>query len=80
MWTDETRPSARLEAVLSGHVAWDDAPAGIQSWARFAFYEAACEILKAQGKTARRNMLLRIPPSMRPHVEAEAKRLWALRR
>lgn len=81
MWPkDVERPSDQLAALLSGTVEWDDAPAAIRSWARFEIYKAAKQIVAAPDKGARRNMLGRIPKSVRPHVESEVKRLWVLRK
>lgn len=63
-----------------GRVPWDDAPQAIRSWARLPIYKAACQILAMETKGERRNALGRIPASVRPHVEAEVKRVWELRR
>jgi hypothetical protein len=63
-----------------GQSAWDDADPAIQSAAGFEIYKAADEILAIEGRGARRNALGRIPAEIRPRVEAEAKRLWGLRR
>ena len=73
------KPSEQREALLRGNVSWNDAPEAIRSWARLAIYQAAAEIVAADGKGARRNMLGRIPAAIRPLVEAEINRLWALR-
>jgi hypothetical protein len=74
------KPSQKLEALLMGRVAWEDADDAIRSWARKPIFDAAKQILAEPEKGARRNMLGRIPAAIRPHVEAEVKRLWALRK
>jgi hypothetical protein len=74
------RPSKQLESLLMGKTAWADAPAAIQSWAQKSIYDAAAEILAAPDKGTRRNMLGRIPAAIRPRIEAEVQRLFALRK
>ena len=74
------RPSEQLADLLRGKMAWDEAPEAIRSWARLEIYRGACAVLDQPGKGDRRNMLGLIPAAIRPHVEAEAKRLWNLRR
>ena len=74
------RPSKQLEDLLMGRLAWDDAPPAIRSWAQLPIYQAAAQIVAEPDKGTRRNMLGRVPAAMRPRVEAEVKRLWALRR
>jgi hypothetical protein len=81
MWPSNVpRPSDQLADLLRGKLAWDDAPDAIRSWAALPIHQAAAQIVAAQDKGARRNMLGRIPASVRPHVAEEVKRLWALRR
>jgi hypothetical protein len=79
-WSDIPTPSEQLVELLSGKTAWEDAPASIRSWAGLEIYRAACAILAEPEKGNRRNMLGRIPRSIRPHVEAEARRVFILRR
>jgi hypothetical protein len=73
------KPSKQLENVLMGKTSWEDAPLAIKSWARKPIYDAAVQILAAPDKGTRRNMLGRIPAQIRPMVELEVNRLWALR-
>jgi hypothetical protein len=81
MWVgDAQKPSAQLADLLSGKMDWDAAPDAIKSWAQLPIHQAAVQILSEPSKGTRRNMLGRIPATIRPHVEAEAKRLWGLRR
>lgn len=72
------KPSEQLRDLLMGKVPWDDAPASIRSWARFEIYNGAKAVAALASPGERRNMLGVIPASIRPHVEAEAKRLYAL--
>ena len=74
------KPSAQLEALLMGRAAWEDAQPGIRSWAQKPIYDAAKQIIAVTDIGTRRNMLGKIPAPIRPRVEAEVKRLWALRR
>ena len=81
MWPNRVaRPSKHLADLLRGSLAWDEAPESIRSWARLEIYRGACAVLDQPEKGLRRNMLGRIPAAIRPHVEAEAKRLWDMRR
>jgi len=75
-----SKPSELLDDLLSGKTAWDDADPAIRSWAGLAIYEAADMVLKQPDIGARRNMLGKIPAQMRPRVEAEVMRLFALRK
>ena len=74
------KPSEQLDDLLRGKVAWDDAPEAIRSWAQLEIYRAAVEVLDLPTQGDRRNALGMIPVTVRPHVEARAKRLWAQRR
>lgn len=76
---EAVRPSHELAEVLSGRMAWGDASESVRSWARLPIYQAARQIMAMDGKGPRRNALGRIPASIRPMVEAEVLRLWALR-
>jgi len=73
---DQTRPSIKRADLLSGRVAWEDADAAIRSWVQLDIYNAANTILKMDGKKKRREALARIPPEIRPIVEAEVLRIW----
>lgn len=72
-------PSEKLADLLSGRVSWDDTDAPIRSWAMLEIYGAAKSILAVDGNDNRRNMLGKIPPSIRPHIEAEIIRLSRLK-
>ena len=73
------KPSEWLDDVLRGKIGMADAPASIQSWAQLTIFHAAKEVLAAPDKGTRRNMLGRIPAPIRPYVEKEVLRLFALK-
>lgn len=73
------RPSQWLAQVLSGQIKMENAPASIQSWARFEIYQGAREVVRMGLVEDRRAAMAKIPPSIRPYVEAEVKRIWPQR-
>lgn len=75
-----TKPSAELAAVLCGDLAMSDASEPIQSCARLGIYRQACAVLDAGTRDERRAALARTPATLRPHIEAEARRVFELRR
>ena len=68
------RPSTQLHALLTGKTAWGDAQPSIRSWAMLTIHGAAKTILAAP-KPKRRAMIDKLPPSLRPILEAEIIRL-----
>lgn len=68
------RPSAQLRDLLTGVTDWDDAHPAIRSWAMLTIHEAAKTILAAP-KPRRRAMINKLPPTLRPVLEAEIIRL-----
>ena len=70
------RPSQHLHDLLSGKVAPKDTPAPVLSWARLEIFNAAKAVINAPDKDKRRAMLDKIPPSIRPFVEREARKMW----
>ena len=68
-----------LQEALSGRIPLTDCPPAVQSWARLSIYEGALEVLKMEWVEDRRRALGKIPPLIRPYIEAEVKRLWPLR-
>lgn len=68
------RPSAQLRDLLTGVTDWDDAHPAIRSWAMLTIHGAANTILAAP-KPRRRAMIDKLPPSLRPILEAEIIRL-----
>lgn len=74
------KPSEHLHDLLSGAVAPKDTPEAVLSWARLSIYQGACEVLAEPDKARRRAMLDKIPESIRPYVEREAKEIWRKRK
>lgn len=68
------RPSAQLNDLLTGKVAWEDAQPAIRSWAMLTIHGAAQTILGAP-KPRRRAMIDKLPPTLRPVLEREIIRL-----
>jgi hypothetical protein len=77
---DIKRPSEQLEDLLLGRTSWDNSPPAVRSWARFAIYEAAKQIIAEPKKETRQKMLVRVPSHVRSMVSDEVKRLWPLRK
>jgi hypothetical protein len=69
-----------LEQLLSGEVDPKDADPRILMWAEFMIWQAADEILRMPDKAGRRKALDKIPETIRPFVEREAKKLFTRRR
>jgi hypothetical protein len=67
-----------LHRVLSGKVDMKDAPEYVQSWARLPIHQGAKEVLSLPTKEKRRAALMRVPPSIRPYIEAEIMRIWQI--
>ena len=70
------KPSQHLHDLLSGRVAPQDTPAPVLSWARLEIFNAAKAVIDAPNKDRRRAMLDKIPPTIRPFVEREARKMW----
>lgn len=68
-----------LTEVLSGRIPIKDAPASIQSWARFPIFEGAKEIVLMPTADERKAALARVPELVRPCLETEVRRLWGMR-
>ena len=68
------RPSAQLNDLLSGKVAWEDTQPAIRSWAMLTIHGAAKTILGAP-RNRRRGMISKLPPTLRPVLEREIIRL-----
>jgi len=69
-----------LGQLLSGEVDPKDADPRILMWAEFMIWQAADEILRMPDKAGRRKALDKIPETIRPFVEREAKKLFTRRR
>ena len=76
IWPGGRRPSAQVIDVLTGKTRLEDAPASIQSLCSKYIYDGAKDILSKPTKEARRKALSNIPALIRPHVEAEATRIY----
>jgi hypothetical protein len=59
-----------------GEVRLEDEDLGIQSACLFHIYKGAVAILAMKTLEARRAAIARLPEAIRPHVEAEARRLF----
>lgn len=57
----------------------EDAPPAIQSWARFAVYQGAVELVRMDTADDRKKGLAKVPAPIRPYVEAEVLRIWPWR-
>ncbi len=69
-----------IDDIMAGRLDLQDAPSSIQSFARYFIYEAAVAVCKLESREARVSALDVLPAKIRPHVEAEVKRLWPIRR
>ena len=76
---DVQKPSEQLFELLMGKTPWDNAPESIRSWAQKPIFDAAKQVLDMPDKVARKRALAKIPAAIRPLVEAEIMRLWAMR-
>lgn len=80
IWPNDRPPSVRIRDVLTGRVRLEDEDPAIQSVCSKHIYDGAIDVLSKPTKEARRKFLDRIPASIRPHVEAEARRIFKERR
>lgn len=71
---------AHLEALLTGKVTPQEADPRILKWAELFIYQGACDVLRLPSQDDRRKALDKIPATIRPYVEREAKRLWTERK
>lgn len=69
-----------MKEVMEGRKPIEDLDAGIRSAIRIDIYRAACAVLEHEDKTSRKTALARIPARIRPHIEAEARRIWEMRK
>lgn len=70
------KPSEQLDDLLSGKIAPENTPEAILSWARFYIYEGAQELISIRSREGRIRALQKIPPSIRPYIEREARKMW----
>lgn len=78
--TGEVRPVQWwLTELLFGRLTMDEVPPAVASWSQHAIYQGAIEVLSLP-QHERRAALDKIPATIRPYVEEEARRVWAYRR
>ena len=65
---------------MTGKKMIEDLEAGVRSAIRIEIYRAACEVLEHKEKDSRRAALSALPAKIRPHIEAEARRIWEMRK
>jgi hypothetical protein len=61
---------------MAGKRRLEDQSPSIISACSFPIYKAAKEILEIESKQGRVNALAMHPEAIRPHIEAEVRRLW----
>jgi hypothetical protein len=69
-----------LADLLEGRVTPENADPRIMHWAELYIFQGAEEILSLPSRDERRIALSKVPETIRPYVEREAKRLWELRK
>jgi hypothetical protein len=74
------RPTTTLDALISGDLPTDDAPAWALSWFSFWLYRQASFVADGETQAERRDRLAGVPGAHRTEVEAYAKRLYQARR
>lgn len=79
-WAGRVRPTDRINLVLSGVVPIEGEHKSVQSVCTKHIYDGAAQILAMKTREERVAALLKIPPMIRPHIEAEALRLWKERK
>ena len=80
IWPIGKRPSERIFAVLRGESQLSDEDPPIQSACSRYIFDGAKEILSIQPLERRRAALSKIPPLIRPHIEAEIMRIHRMKR
>jgi hypothetical protein len=70
------RPTTTLDALISGDLPTDDAPAWALSWFSFWLYRQARHVADGATQAERRDRLSGVPDVHGPEVEAYAKRLY----
>ena len=79
-WTGRVRPTDRINLVLRGKVPMDGEHKSVQSVCSKHIFDGAVQILNMPTKADRQIALSKIPPLIRPYIEAEALRIWKERR
>lgn len=65
--------------VMAGKKPIEDLVEGVRSAIRAEIYREACRILEIK-KEGRKEALEAVPAMIRPHIEAEVRRIWEMRR
>ena len=73
------RPSDLIADVMEGNNPLEDMPEAIQSAVRLPIYEMACMILD-MGRSERQPFINNLPVLIRPHIEAETRRIYNVQR
>lgn len=79
-WAGVKRPSSQILLVLQGKIPLEGEDKSVQSVCSRHIFEGAVEILNLPTKAERQIALTKIPSLIRPHIEAEALRIWKDRR
>ncbi len=74
------KPSSLLDDVIVGRTDLDMADESTQSWFRLWLYQRADAILGIRSVDARRDALAKEPAIHRARIEAEARRLFEIRK
>jgi hypothetical protein len=80
IWDHTTRPSDAIADVMAGKTRLEDQQDGIRSACALPIHEAALAVLRLPNKEKRREAISAHPETIRPYIESEVKRLWALDR
>ena len=73
------RPSDLIADVMEGKKPLEDMPEAIQSAVRLPIYEMACMILDME-RSERQPFINNFPVLIRPHIEAETRRIYNVQR
>lgn len=73
------RQSDLIDDVMEGKKPLEDTPEAIQSAVRLPIYEMACMILDME-RSERQPFINNLPVLIRPHIEAETRRIYNVQR
>ena len=74
------KPSTKIQAALDGVAPVSSLNSAERSALQLPVYLMAVMVLSIPSLQARRDKLSTLPPEIKPLVEAEARRVWELRR
>jgi len=66
------------QQILSGALPWEAGSDAVRSWLRYDIHLEAMRIAAQPHIEERRAMLEKLPASIRPLVEVELRRVWAV--